>query len=173
MYERRNDYLKRREERRSGRQEYPERIGMRGRDYEHYEARNAYDYNTPISHKYGHYPRHYEYTPAQIYDYNHEEKEYEKDLHEWIARMKKKDRFGVPKEQIIHQAKNMGIMFRDFSEDEFYAAYLAMVTDYKKVSNEYNVYIQLAKDFLEDDDTKASNSEKLCKYLYYIVLGEE
>ena len=90
-----------------------------------------------------------------------------------LYKLKKKDRFGIPKEQIIHQAKNMGVMFRDYTEEEFYAAYLAMVTDYKKVSNEYNMYIQMAKEFLEDDDTKASNSEKLCKYLYYIVLGEE
>jgi hypothetical protein len=66
----------------------------------------------------------------------------------------------------------MGVSFEHFDELEFYAIYLAMVTDYPKVANEPRFYVSLAKDFFDDDDTAKRYSEKVCAYLYYIVLGE-
>lgn len=110
---------------------------------------------------------------ANYNDYAMEEKEYEKHLHEWINKLKSKDRFGVPKEQVLKQAENMGVRFDKFTPEEFYATYLMMISDYKKVANDYNMYISLAKEWLEDDDIKVKGGDKLCAYLYYIVLGEE
>lgn len=99
------------------------------------------------------------------------EEEYKEDLKEWIKKMKPKDRFGMTKEQTIQHAKQMGVKFEEFSEEEFYAIFLAMLTDYKDISNDPTIYIRLAKDFLEDDDIAVSPSEKVCIYLYEIVKG--
>lgn len=154
-------------------------------DYRGYDSR--YDYAD------GHYPmeRHREhYGPRAFlmhgvtgmypyptmdyigYDYAKEQETYKKDLEEWVHKLKKKDRFGWDKHQVIEAARQMGVSFEHFDELEFYAIYLAMVTDYPKVANEPRFYVSLAKDFFDDDDTAKRYSEKVCAYLYYIVLGE-
>lgn len=100
------------------------------------------------------------------------EEEYHKDLKTWIDKMKSKDRFKIPYDKLIEQAKNMGVRFDDYSELEFYATYLAMITDYRTVSGEYSLYLKMAKEFLEDDDAELKGSDKICAYLYTIVMGE-
>lgn len=112
------------------------------------------------------------------YDYGHEhekdmEKEYEHDLHEWAEKLKKHDRFGWSKEQVINQARNMGVKFEEYDEMEFYVTYLMQMSDYKQVANEPHTYLAMAKAFLEDDDVELKGSDKLCAYLYTIVLDEE
>ena len=148
------------------------RQGEPGRNRRYNQGRdnaNYGDYND-----YGDYRDYNDYGDYGDYnDYGKDmEKEYHEDLKKWIEKMKSKDRFKVPYDQIIQQAKNMGVKFEEYSELEFYAAYLAMVTDYKTISGEYSMYLKMAKDFLEDDDIKVSPSEKLCIYLYKIVMGE-
>lgn len=145
-------------------------------DYGRSDMHRPYDY--PAGHEmfaYGYgqiKPRdEYDYRGYNDYSGDDVKKEYEEDLQEWIEKLKHKDRFKVPKDQVIKQAKNMGIHFMEYSEEEFYAIYLAMVSDYKTISNDYNNYIRMAKDFLEDDDMAVSPSEKVCIYLYEIVLG--
>ena len=157
--------------------------GMDRRDYSNeYDRRDMYDYarypdyspgHEMFAYGYGQIKPREEYDYRGSYDYSSDDvkKEYEEDLQEWIEKLKHKDRFKVPKDQVIKQAKNMGIHFVEYSEEEFYAIYLAMVSDYKTISNDYNNYIRMAKDFLEDDDMAVSPSEKVCIYLYEIVLG--
>ena len=106
-------------------------------------------------------------------DYSEEEQKYKKHLKEWEEKLKRKDRFGVPKEQIIKQAKNMDVKFDEFDEEEFYTIYLMHISDYPKNSNDYNNYISMAKSWLEDDDVKMKGGDKLCAYLYTIVLGKK
>lgn len=151
---------------------------MMGQDYgtrtynQAYSRHNAdfNDYNQDMRRNdYGDMRRDY----ADYNDYAMEEKDYHKKLHEWTNKLKSKDRFGVPKEQVMKQAENMGVKFEKFTPEEFYATYLMMVSDYKKVANDYNMYISLAKDWLEDDDIEVKGGDKLCAYLYYIVLGEK
>lgn len=101
------------------------------------------------------------------------EKEYKEELKEWTEKLKKKDRFNMPKEQIIQQAKQMGVRFEEFSEEEFYAVYLMMISDYKEMFNDPHQYLAMAKSWLMDDDIAVSPSEKLYNYLCYIVLGKE
>ena len=189
-----NRYLQDRAGRRPYGRSYA-RSGGRGRRQDYYGGRgernrgmDSADYNDDYidsrsnmrrDYRYDDYPSGHEMyaygygqiRPREDYSDGEIEKEYKEDLHEWIEKLKHKDRFKVPKEQLIKQAKNMGIHFEEYSEDEFYAIYLAMVSDYKTVSNDYNTYIKLAKDFLEDDDMAVSPSEKVCIYLYEIVLG--
>lgn len=153
---------------------------MRGRDYRNdynsnygeYDSRSYdRDYNRQSS-EYNRDYRGYEVRGMmRPMDYESSDKQYEKDLHKWIEKMQKKDRFGAGKEQIIQRAKQMKIQFDEFTEEEFYAIYLAMVTDYKKVANDFNVYIEMAKEFLMDDDISVSPSEKVAIYLYEIVMG--
>jgi NOL1/NOP2/fmu family ribosome biogenesis protein len=105
-------------------------------------------------------------------DYAQSEEKWKKDLHHWTEKLKKKDRFRATKEDIIASAKSMGIRFDEFTEDELYAVYLMMVSDYKAVANEFRVYLNMAKEWLMDDDVEVSPSEKLCIYYYEIVKGE-
>jgi hypothetical protein len=112
------------------------------------------------------------------YDYNDyaEEdmmKEYEEELKKWIKKLMKKDKFKLPKQEILKKAQEMNIEFEDFSEEEFYAVYLMLVSDYPNIADNPHTYIVMAKQFLEDDDVNVDPSEKVCKYLYEIVLNEE
>ena len=163
MYEKRNDYLRRR----SAKREYDGRVK---RYYEPYEPRSAYrDGRTRGNDFYYEDERRY-----PDYKSHSEEMEYMRDIKEWTKRLSAKNRFNnIPEQQVIMQAKNMGVRFDDFTEEEFYAIYLAMVSDYTTISNDYNTYIRMAVDFFKDDDVAVSPSEKVCIYLYKIVLGEE
>lgn len=131
----------------------------------HYEHPGQYMY--PTAYGVGHYI----YGPDGS-DYD-DEKEYHKDLEEWIHRLKNHDRFKLSKEDVIRKATSMGVHFKDFDETEFYATYLMLVSDFKQVANDPHHYLALAKEWLEDDDIERRGSEKLCAYLYAIVLGED
>lgn len=164
-----NRYLQRRRDRmmRDGRNPYGSRggyVSSRKRD----RASDSGDY---IAKPTGRYDYGYDYG----YDYAEEDekKEYEKKLKEWTEKLKKKDRFGWQKEMVIKRAREMQIKFDEISEDEFYAVYLMLVSDFKSYSNDPNTYVSMAKDWIYDDDIKVSPSEKICIYLYEIVLGEE
>ena len=157
-----------------------EMYGVGGiRPYEDYDMRGSNDYGRGDrgrgNYDYGRndYGRgRYDYDMR--YDYANEDEEYKKELKKWIEKLKKKEtKMNVSKEQIIQQAKNMGVKFDKFDEEEFYAVYLMLLSDYKGLSNDYTLYLKLAKDFLEDEDAALQGSEKVCAYLYTIVLGEE
>ena len=113
-------------------------------------------------------------------DYNYDrhsgkmsEEMYHEDLERWCEKLKKKDRFKINKEELLRQAKQMGIKFEEYSEEEFYVIYLMHIADYKNVANDHRMYLSMAKDWLEDDDIEASPSEKIYIYFYYIVKGKE
>lgn len=121
-------------------------------------------------------------------DYNHQEEfhggrlsqdyasmkyEYEEDLKRWISRLKRKTNSQYSMQDIIEQAKQIGVRFDEYNEDEFYAVYLAKLSDYPFLGSEPKVYIKMAKAFFDDDDIAVSPSEKLCIYFYKIVKGEE
>ena len=135
-------------------------------DYRRYDRR----YNDEA------YDRDYEYDREhrRPMDYAEEDmdKEYEEKLKEWIKKLKKKDRFSSSKDDIIRKAISMDVKFDKFSEDEFYATYLMMVSDFKHVANDPHHYLAMAKEWLMDDDVELTGSDKVCAYLYTIVLGE-
>lgn len=106
-------------------------------------------------------------------DYGGDDEEYKKKLKHWTEKLKKKDRFDWTKENVIQRAREMHVKFEEINEDEFYAVYLMMCSDFSSYANDPNTYISMAKDWLYDDDIAVSPSEKLCIYLYEIVLGEE
>lgn len=141
--------------------------------------RNGYKYEDDYmeTERFGKRDRGYDYTMRDRYrgDYHDDdyEKEYERDLQKWTEKLKKYDRFGLPKEKVIENARQMGVKFKDFDEDEFYAVYLMQVSDYPTISNDARMYLGMAKSWLEDEDLKIDPSEKVCKYMYEIVMADE
>ena len=177
----RNKYLSDRAMRRSGRRDYRNPYGSRGgyvrnsrrgRGYDRAmdERYDSTEYGRSDYRRYDRryndeaYDRDYEYDREHYgRDYAEEEmdKDYEEKLHEWIKKLKKKDRFGSSKEDIIRKAKSMDVKFDEFNEDEFYAVYLMMVSDYKHVANDPHHYLAMAKEWLMDDDVEVSPEEKV------------
>lgn len=168
---------------RDSRNDYRDYAYDRGSDY-HMGSQYSREHSRPMEYEmfgiggmrprmdYGDYR---DYRDSRDYrDYGDEDmdKEYEEELHKWIEKLKKEDRFGWSKEQIMQQAKSMGVKFEEYDENEFYATYLMMISDYPKSANEPHSYLAMAKAFLEDKDAKLKGSDKLCAYLYTIVLGK-
>lgn len=106
------------------------------------------------------------------YDAEESKETYKEDLKKWTKKLKKKDRFGMSEDDIINQARQTGVDFEDFSEDEFLAIYYMLVSDFKQVSNAPQTYLVMAKEWLEDGDIAVSPGEKICIYMYDIVMGE-
>jgi hypothetical protein len=142
----------------------PHRERMVGENYEH---------NTPYGYyaAYGMYP--HDYASHEYYDGGKDaEKEYYEELEEWGKDLEKYDIFHLPKEKVIEKAKQMGVMFKDFDEEEFYITYLMHISDYKSLHNVLKdpaYFIHMAKDFLEDEDAAYYGGEKLCRYMDYIA----
>ena len=199
MYDRTMDYLKRRADKKRGMHDRVQHsssdYGYVGHEYTQDHARRRYDAAMDRARRrrgrprnsdktsgqdshygVGHYiyndPNNHEYVPLMHPDYADHDKEYEKDLHEWTERLRSKDRFGEDKYNIIMKARSMGAKFDEYTEEEFYVIYLMMVSDYGQIAKEPHTFILMAKAFLEDNDIAVSPSEKVCKYLYEIVLDD-
>lgn len=108
------------------------------------------------------------------YDYGSgKDEEYKEDLKDWAKKLKKFDKFNVSKDELINQARNMGLKFQDYDEEEFITTYYMLMSDYKlDMLNSPQAYIIMARDFLEDEDSELKGGEKLCTYMYEIVMGE-
>ena len=106
-------------------------------------------------------------------DYSYVEAEWKEDLEEWCKELKRNDRFGLSKEQAIHSAKQMGVKFEDYTEEEYVTVYYMLISDFPKVANEPHMYLTMAKEWLEDKDSKLKGSERLSAYYYEIVKGGE
>lgn len=108
------------------------------------------------------------------YDYGMMELE-DEDLEEWAEKLKKeleeKDKQFFSKENIKKKAEEMGIKFEKFTMPEFYVTVLMMYTDYCKTLGTANmdIYLRLAKDWLEDKDVSVKGGEKLAAYYENIV----
>ena len=129
------------------------------------------DYATAPEYNWGDHPRGRDMR-GDYHSSKGGEEEYYEDLERWTEKLKRKDRFHIKKEEIISSAKQMGVRFDEFTEEEFYVVYLMMVSDYKAVANDFRSYLNMAKEWLMDDDIEVSPSEKLCIYYYEIVKGE-
>ena len=78
------------------------------------------------------------------------------------------------KDRVLQRAKEMGIEFAEFSEMEFYVAFLMCYADFKKTIGKGNMEyaLSLAKEWLCDKDLDVNGSEKLALYYDYIVCAE-
>ena len=143
------------------------------RDYEHRgnsDYTSDYNYDYPMHRENDYRSNDYRYDRrAERY----EEEDYYKELDGWISKLKRKNKFNVNESQVMEMAKRYNLSMKDYDEKEFYATFLMMVSDYGKASSDPQVFVDIAKAFLEDDDTALKGSEKLCKYLYAIVLDDD
>lgn len=122
------------------------------------------------------YDMRYDYRRGRDYrDYADDDydKEYHEDLMDWIEKLKKDDRYKLTKEQVVAKAREMGVDFKDYDEEEYYAIYLMHVSDYPFIANEPHTYLAMAKAWLDDNDIAVDPSDKVCKYMYEIVLDED
>lgn len=135
----------------------------RGRSRGGRSGRRDYDYDY-------NYDYDYEDYDYDMRDYEEEDKEWKKHLKKWCEDLKQHDRFNMPKDQILHSAKQMGIKFEDYNEEEFLTTYYMILSDYSNqlIPNPQEA-ILFAKDWLEDKDSDLKGSEKLCAYYYEVV----
>ena len=150
----------------------------RGQD-EHYPYQQYGERNRPMEYEmYGYgiggiKPMDYGYD--YNYDYASEdmEKEWKEHLKKWQEELKRYDRFNMTKDQVIQNAKQMGVEFDKYNEEEFLTTYYMVMSDYPSIANEPHTYISLAKDWLEDEDSKLKGSDKLCAYYHEVIKGGE
>lgn len=152
----------------------------RRRDYNDYgDYRRGRDYND-----YGDYRRGRDYNDYNDYrrgrDYNdygdyHSEKqimqEYERELDKWCHKLKSKDRFNLPKEEVFKKAKEMGAKFNEYDEMDFYVIYLLMMSIFKHQANDPHSYISMALSFLENDEFEINPSEITSVVMYELAKG--
>lgn len=105
-------------------------------------------------------------------DYASMDEEFKEELENWCKKLKKKDRFKLPKEDLIKKAKQMGVKFDEYDEEEFITVFYMLQSDYPSIFDNEHGYLAMAKQWLEDDDIEVSPSEKLAIYYYKIVKGE-
>lgn len=146
--------------------------GIRPMDYAPYDynmnqnGRNDYDYH--------HYPYPYPNMRGMDFASMETENEWKEDLKEWCEELKKYDRFNMPKDQVIQNARQMGVAFDKYNEEEFLTTFYMVMSDYPKVANEPHTYLAMAKEWLEDEDSKLKGADKLCAYYYEVInAGEE
>lgn len=146
---------------------------MEDEDYARGDYRRDYnmDYNRDYDYRGGDYGR-YDYAGYGM-DYAQEEelKYFEKKLMEQIEPNAKSM---FEKQQIMSKAKANGIKFDNYSEEEFYIVVLMLVSDFGKTlgSSNADIYVKMAKDWLEDKDSNLKYSDKLYEYLEKIVDAE-
>lgn len=122
------------------------------------------------------------------YDYNYDyagdygEGLTKDELEEWKMKLMKevedKDKNFFTKENISSKAKTFGAQMKDYNEEELCLVTLMMYTDYCKTIKRFvganmDIYIELAKDWLEDKDSELKGSERLAVYHDCIIEGED
>ncbi len=125
-----------------------------------YQRDRGYDRN---------YDRRYRRDYGEMETLSHEDlKHWKNKLRNMIVDSAKKM---LTDENIIKSAKEMGMKFEAYSEDEYIVTVLMMYTDYWKAVGKGNVdmYLKLADCFLCDEDAAVMAGEKLAAYYECIV----
>ena len=147
-----------------------------GRTYYPIEAMGTFNgyYGMPEDYARGGRGRDYGYDYAGDYGETLNKQELEHWTKKLMKEVDEKDNKFFAKENVAQKAKQMGIQFDKFSEEELAVATLMMYTDYCKTlgSSNMDLYIRLAKDWLCDEDAEVQYGEKLAVYHDCIVVGE-
>ncbi len=136
----------------------------------------GYDYNYDMGYDYA---RRYGRRDYGDYAGDYGENLTKEELEHWKKKLMKevdeKDKQYFSKEMISQKAKQMGMNFDKFSEEELELTTLMMYTDYCKTlgTSNMDLYVRLAKDWLEDKDVAVKGGEKLAVYHDCIVEGED
>lgn len=154
---------------------------QRGNQDGHYPYERYGEHNRPMDFEmYGYgvggiRPMDYGMYPYPDYASEDMEKEWKEHLKKWCEELKRYDRFNMPKDQIIQNARQMGLKFENYNEEEFLTTYYMVISDDEDslISNPQMAII-MAKNWLEDKDSKLKGAEKLSAYYYEVInAGEE
>lgn len=150
-------------------------IGRRGRDGRNpYGSRGGYVRDHRDYRDYRDYPeesmRREEYDYKDYGDYSNDD-DYDYDLSQWKKKLQKKARTNYTDDEAINKAKSMGVRFEDYDEEEYLVVFYMLQSDFPNLP-QLEHYLIMAKQWLEDDDTELSGSDKLCAYYYAIVKGK-
>lgn len=85
--------------------------------------------------------------------------------------MEKSERDMFAEDKILKKAKDTGVKYEKFTEDEFVVTVLMLYSDYGKTLGKANIdtYIKMACDFLCDKDAGVQGGEKLTAYFDHVV----
>ena len=132
--------------------------------------------------------RHRDYGYDYNYDYGYDyagdygENLTKEELEHWKKKLMKEvdeqDKHFFESGVISQKARQMGAEMKHYNEDELALVTLMVYTDYCKTIKKYvggnmDIYIELAKDWLEDKDSALKGSERLAVYYDCIIEGED
>lgn len=132
-----------------------------------------YDYDSARSRRTGRYIRdRRDYAGDKNYLEDEEVMEFQKTLLEEIEPQYKTQ---FEKNKVIQRGREMGVDFKDYTEDEYLATVLMIATDYGKTvgMNNTDQMLRMAVNWLEDDDAALQGSEKLAVYYDEIICAED
>ena len=142
----------------------------------HYPYMMDYGYDYARNRRTGRYMKDYgrygyDYADGEEYLDDEELMEWSKDLLKEIDPQFKPQ---FERNRVIQRAKEMGVDFKDFTEDEFYVTALMIATDFGKTigMNNTDQMFRMAYDWLNDEDAELQGSEKLATYYDEIVCAE-
>lgn len=136
----------------------------------------------------GYYGGGQDYARGGRYDYGYDYGEdygqnlTKEELEHWKKKLMKEvdeqDKHFFESSTIGQKAKQMGAEMKHYNEDELALVTLMVYTDYCKTIKRYvggnmDIYIELAKDWLEDKDSALKGSERLAVYYDCIIEGED
>lgn len=171
----------------------------RDRSYSDSERSRRYDSTSYPDYNYSRYDMHYEpnreyyrhsssgwdepmmdyrgrrgYDMASGEDYLSDEElmEWSKDL---IDEIEPQYKGLFEKNRVLQRGKEMGVKFKDYTEDEYVTTVLMIATDFGKTVGMNNIdqIYRMAVDWLEDKDSELQGSEKLAVYYDEIICAEE
>lgn len=95
-----------------------------------------------------------------------------------LKEVEEKDKQFFQKETLAQKARQMGVQMKGYNEDELAVTTLMLYLDYCNtmkplVGANMDIYLKLARDWLEDEDTAVKGGEKLAIYYDCIVEGED
>ena len=113
-----------------------------------------------------------DYAPSEDYLSEEELMEWQKDLMDEIEPQFKGQ---FERNRVIQRGKEMGVDFKDFTEEEFVTTALMIATDFGKTvgMNNTDQIFRMAVNWLEDDDAELQGGEKLAVYYDEIVCAED
>lgn len=147
-----------------------------GRDYGDYNYDMRYDGNYPMP-RMDYRGRDYRYDYGGDYGESLTREELEHWKKKLMQEVDEKDKQFFTKEMIGQKAHQIGAEMKDYNEEELVVATAMVYTDYCKTVKKYagnnmDIYIELAKDWLEDKDAAIKGGEKLAVYYDCVVEGE-
>ena len=153
--------------------------GAEGKTYYPIEAMGTFNgYWGRPQEDYGRYGRDMRYDYAGDYGEGLTKDELEEWKMKLMREVEDKDKNFFTKENISSKAKAFGAQMKDYNEEELCLVTLMMYTDYCKTIKRFvganmDIYVELARDWLEDEDSELKGSERLAVYHDCIIEGED